>query len=192
MGKAHFGLLLPLTGANACLAQSGDYDTGAAVLLVGDVFAPGDGAARVVGLLDRDVGHEAVGGGAVPVVLAGLEEHAVAGADLLYRAALALAEADALGDIDRLPERVGVPGGAGAGSEVDEVGLCSIGSGRCGDCVDVDGSVNQSLGPIAVSTEFLVICMLCLLGMRGPIVRISVVGERVCLAGQCVGCSSEA
>jgi hypothetical protein len=49
-----------------------------------------------------DVGHEAVRGGAVPVVLAGLEEDAVAGADLLDRAALALAEADALGDEDGL------------------------------------------------------------------------------------------
>ena len=42
-----------------------------------------------------------------------LEVDAVAGPDLLDRAALALAAADALGDEDRLPERVRVPGGAG-------------------------------------------------------------------------------
>ena len=39
---------------------------------------------------------------------------------VLDRAALALAEADALGDEDRLAERVGVPGGAGAGGEMHE------------------------------------------------------------------------
>src|SRR3954454_20765188 len=61
------------------------------VLVVGDVFAPGDGAARVVVLLHRDVDHEAVRGGAVPVVLAGFEEDAIAGPDDLNRAAFALA-----------------------------------------------------------------------------------------------------
>ena len=60
-----------------------------AVLAIGHVLAPGHRVARVVRLLDRDVGHEAVGRGAVPMVLAGLEEDAVAGADLLDRAALA-------------------------------------------------------------------------------------------------------
>ena len=80
-----------------------------AVLLVADVLTPGDGAALVVGFLHREVGHEAVGGGAVPVVLAGLEEHAVAGTDDLDRLPAALAEPDALGDVDGLAERVGVP-----------------------------------------------------------------------------------
>src|SRR5438874_10108822 len=47
------------------------------VLLVSDVVAPGDWAARVVDLLHGEVGHEAVRRGAVPVVLAGLEEDAV-------------------------------------------------------------------------------------------------------------------
>src|SRR5215203_4448107 len=49
-----------------------------AVFLVGDVLAPGYGTAGVVSLLHRDVGHEPVRGGPVPVVLARLEEHAVA------------------------------------------------------------------------------------------------------------------
>jgi hypothetical protein len=65
--------------------------------------------------LDGEVGHEAGWGGAVPVVLAWLEEHTVTGADELYWPALALAEADPLGDVDRLSARVGVPGGARAG-----------------------------------------------------------------------------
>jgi hypothetical protein len=42
--------------------------------------------------------HEAVGRGAVPVVFAGLEEHAVAGADDLDRAATLLGEADDVND----------------------------------------------------------------------------------------------
>jgi hypothetical protein len=48
------------------------------VLLVGDMLAPGRAAALIVDLEHRDVGHEAVGRGAVPVLLAGLEEDAVA------------------------------------------------------------------------------------------------------------------
>src|SRR3954452_23173554 len=102
------------------------------------MLAPRDRAAGLVDLLDGDVGHEAVRGGAVPVVLTGLEEHAVAGTDDLDGAALALAEADALGDEDRLAVRVGVPGGARAGCEVHERGgerRCGLGRG---DRVDVD------------------------------------------------------
>jgi hypothetical protein len=44
----------------------------------GDVVAPCDRAAAVVGLLHGNVRHEAVGSGAVAVVLTRLEEHAVA------------------------------------------------------------------------------------------------------------------
>src|SRR5215207_10071585 len=73
-----------------------------AVLLVADVLAPRRGVAFVVDLHHREVGHEAVRGGAVPVVLAGLEEHAVTRADHLDRSAAALREADALGDVDGL------------------------------------------------------------------------------------------
>src|SRR5262245_15724282 len=88
------------------------------VLGIGDVLAPGR-AGALVDLEHREVGHEAVGGGAVPVVLAGLEENAVAGVDLLDRSAAALAPADALGDVDGLAVGVGVPGRAGARREVD-------------------------------------------------------------------------
>ena len=89
------------------------------VLLVADVVAPGRGVAFVVDLEHRDVRHEPVRGGAVPVVLAGLEEDAVAGPDHLDRAAAPLREADALEHPDRLAVRVRVPRGACTGREVD-------------------------------------------------------------------------
>src|SRR5215210_8165375 len=110
------------------------------VLRVGDVLAPGDGATGVVGLLHRQVGHEAVGGGAVPVLLAGFEEHAVARADDLDGAAEALAEPHALGDVDGLPKRVGVPGGPSAGGEVDARGSQAGGLRGRSDGVDEDGA----------------------------------------------------
>jgi hypothetical protein len=91
---------------------------GLPVLLVAHVIAPGDRAAGLVVLLHGDVEHEAVGRGAMPVVLARLEEDAIAGADDLDRSALALAQADALGDEDRLAMGMEVPGGACAGREV--------------------------------------------------------------------------
>ena len=62
-----------------------------------DVLAPRDGAA-LVDFLHRYAGYEAVRGGAVPVVLAGLEEHAIARANHVDRSAAALHESDALGD----------------------------------------------------------------------------------------------
>jgi hypothetical protein len=79
--------------------------------------------------LHGDVGHEAVWRGAVPVVLAGLEEHTVAGSDDLDGTAFALTEPDAFGDEDRLAVRVGVPGGPGARREVDERGGEGRGTG---------------------------------------------------------------
>src|SRR5215210_6472129 len=66
------------------------------VLLVRDVVAPRRGIARFVDFEHRQVSHEAVGRGAVPVVLARLEEDAVAGAYHLDLATAPLAEADAL------------------------------------------------------------------------------------------------
>ena len=60
-----------------------------------------------------------VGARAVPVLLARLEEHAVAGTDHLDRPAAPLREADALGDVDGLAVRVRVPRGPCARREVD-------------------------------------------------------------------------
>src|SRR4051812_30123923 len=82
--------------------------------------------------------HEAVGSGAVPVLLVGLEQDAVAGADDLDGAAAALAQPDALGDEDGLAERVAVPVGAGAGHEVHQVGGEPGRRRGGGNCVDVD------------------------------------------------------
>src|SRR4051794_13767523 len=93
---------------------------------------------RVVVLLYRDVDHEAVRRRAVPVVLVGLEEDAVARADDLHLAALALAEADALGDEDRLAVRVGVPRCPRARCEVHSRGSEGRGAGGRCDRVDVD------------------------------------------------------
>ena len=70
--------------------------------------------------------------GAVPVLLARLEEDAVAGPDQLDRAAAALAEADALGDPDRLAVRVRVPGGARTRGEMNAVALGRAGRQRLG------------------------------------------------------------
>src|SRR5205807_5821640 len=92
---------------------------GRVVLLVGDVLAPVDGAALVVDLLHRQMGHEAVGRGAVPVVLARLEVDAVAGADDLDRTVAPLAAPDAFGDVDGLTKGVRVPGRAGTWGEVN-------------------------------------------------------------------------
>src|SRR5881398_183060 len=96
--------------------------------------APVDGASALVSESDCEARRRR----AVPVVLAGLEEDAVAGADLLDRSAFALAAADALGDEDGLAVRVGVPGRAGAGGEVHGGGGEGGGAGGRGDGVDVD------------------------------------------------------
>jgi hypothetical protein len=71
----------------------------------------------------RQVGHEPLWRCAVPVVLTGLKEHAVARPDDLDGAAAALAATNSIEDVDRLSGGVGVPGGAGARCEVDAGGL---------------------------------------------------------------------
>src|SRR5436190_14861146 len=83
------------------------------------MLTPADDLAGVVCLLDRDMRHQPRRCGTVPVVLARLEEDAIAGPDQLDRAALALAEPDALGDPDRLAVRMRVPGGARARRDVN-------------------------------------------------------------------------
>src|SRR3954447_24851961 len=108
------------------------------VLLVGHGVAPGRGVAFVVDLLHREVGHEAVGRGAVPVLLAGLEEHAVARTDDLDLSAAAPAPAGSFRDIDGLAVGVGVPRGPGAGGEVDADRLQARLPGGRRDWVQVD------------------------------------------------------
>src|SRR5262249_2133148 len=83
------------------------------ILRVGDVLEPRDRLA-VEHLLHGDVDHTGVGAGAVPVLLAGRNPYGVAGADLAHRAALGPHPPDAEDDMQRLAERMGVPGGARA------------------------------------------------------------------------------
>jgi hypothetical protein len=83
----------------------------------------------------------------VPVVLARLEEHRVAGPDDLDLSTPAIAETYALGDVDGLPVRVGVPRGSGTGGEVD---ACGPEAGRFrgrGDGVDEDGAGKRLARP---------------------------------------------
>src|SRR6478752_2660374 len=69
-----------------------------AVLRVGDVIQPRHDLAVLVGLLYRDMRHEAVDGRPVPVLLARLDVDDVARANLLDLAAPASHIADAVGD----------------------------------------------------------------------------------------------
>src|SRR5436190_13379312 len=110
----------PVVRGGAAFARSVTGRGRLLVLGVGDVLAPSGGRSCLVGLLQGEVCHEAVRCGSVPVFLPWLEEHTVAGSDGLDRAAAPLAEADSFENEDRLPVRVGVPGGAGAGREVHE------------------------------------------------------------------------
>ena len=83
------------------------------------MFSPRHGAALIIDLLHRKVGHEAVGCCPVPVILVRLEEHAVTRADDLDLSSAPLAEADALRYVDGLAVGVGVPRSARARREVD-------------------------------------------------------------------------
>src|SRR3712207_283417 len=85
-----------------------------AVLLVADRLHPGDRRAVQL-LLDGDLAHGRGRRGAVPVLLARREPDHVTRADLPDRPALALGPAASGGDDQGLAERMGVPGGAGAG-----------------------------------------------------------------------------
>src|SRR3954471_1385203 len=85
----------------------------------------------------------------MPMVLARLEEDTVAGADDFDRASLALAEADALGDPDRLAERVRVPCGARTGGEVGGRSAERGRLARRGDRVDIDGAAEPVARPVA-------------------------------------------
>src|SRR3954471_87027 len=108
-----------MLGAFAELLRLGD----GAVLFVADVVAPGGGDALLVDLDHGEVGHEPIGIGAVPMVFAGLEEHAITGPNDLDLPAAALTPADSLGHVDGLAIRMDVPGGPGAGREVDAARL---------------------------------------------------------------------
>jgi hypothetical protein len=105
------------------------------------------------------VDHEPVRSAAVPVVLVGLEEDAVAGPDDLDRAALALAQADALGDEDRLAVRVRVPVGAAPGVKCTRAAANVEVPAGAATVSMYTSPVNPSAGPLAVSMLLRVICM---------------------------------
>src|SRR5216110_2899970 len=90
----------------------------ALVLLVAHLLQPLDHLAVEL-LLDGDVGHRRGRGRAVPVLLAWREPHHVARADDLDRPAPPLGQPAPGRHDERLPERVGVPGGPGTGLESD-------------------------------------------------------------------------
>ena len=102
---------------------------GGGVLLVDDRLELVHDVVLIVAFVDREVGHESVGSCTVPVLLVGLEEDAVPGADDLDRPFAALAQTYALGDEDGLAERVAVPVGAGAGHEVHQLAVRRDGGG---------------------------------------------------------------
>jgi hypothetical protein len=91
----------------SCLARAG---TGGVVLIVANVFTPVGSDVLVVDFVEREVNHQPGGGGAVPVLLVGLDVDAVARADHFDRAAAALDQSDPLGDEEALSKGVTVPG----------------------------------------------------------------------------------
>src|SRR6185312_2788560 len=127
-------MTLSLIMMNSLLVQ----DSGA-VLLLGDLLEPVDGLA-VEHLIDGDVSHRGLDGGAMPVLFAGREPDDVAGPNFLDWSAPALHATDARGDDQRLPEGMGVPGGSGTRLERDLSSLGTSGFGRAEKRVDPDGS----------------------------------------------------
>src|SRR4051812_39727959 len=83
------------------------------VLLVGDVLEPGHVDAVAV-LVQGEVDEPARRRGAMPMLLVRRDPHRVTGANLLDRAVPFLHPPDAGEDVQRLPERMSVPGGARA------------------------------------------------------------------------------
>src|SRR6185437_5042574 len=119
------------------------------VFVVRDVLTPGRVIARVVDVEQREMAHEAVWRRTVPVLLARLEEDAVACLEYLDRPAAPLRTADALEDVDRLAIWMGVPGGARTGHEVHADRACARGARRCGDRVEVHRAGEPLGRPVA-------------------------------------------
>jgi hypothetical protein len=89
------------------------------VLFIAHVLAPAGAIAFVVDVEHREVGHEAVGSGTMPVLLTRLEEHAVTWSHDLDRLATTLTQADSLGNVDGLAVWMRVPRRPRARRKVD-------------------------------------------------------------------------
>src|SRR4051812_37065608 len=143
------------TATSSACSVAGGW-SGSGVVTFGDVFEPGDDLAVVVGFLECDVCHEPAGCGPVPVLFAGLDVDDVAGADLVDLTAAGGDVADAVGDVEGLPQGVVVPGGACAGGE-SHVGAADGGLVvGVADAVDVDGAgepVPRSGGGLAAASR---------------------------------------
>src|SRR5204862_6201529 len=132
---AHTKRLIPFgylrePAARSNVVESPGGGGGSPILLIGDVVAPGRVVALLIDVEHGEMGHETRRSRAVPVILAGLEEHAVAGTDHLDRSPATLGEADALDHVDRLAVGVGMPCGARARREVDAARAQTGGPGR--------------------------------------------------------------
>src|SRR5258707_57628 len=112
------------------------------VFVVGDVFSPVGFRSLVSGdgFGDGQVAHKVVGRGAVPMPLAGRGVDDVARADLGAVTAAGLHESASLGDVEGLADGVGVPRGAGGGSEADGADPDPGGFLAARDAVDPDVS----------------------------------------------------
>ena len=107
--------------------------------MVGGVFGAGDVLAPFgVAFADGEVGHEMVGGGAVPVPFAAGGVDGVASSDGGDGFSPGLDAAFAFGDVHGLGDGVAVPGGPGAGREMYEADAGRGVSMALGDAVDPD------------------------------------------------------
>src|SRR5262245_46537039 len=128
------------TSCEAAAPGASGGSSAVGVLVVGDVLPPVQFGALVSGdgLGDGQVGHEVAGRGAVPVPLICRRVDDVAGADLGDVAAAGLDEPSPLGDVQGLPDSVGMPCGAGGGTETDRADPDARGFLTPGDAVDPD------------------------------------------------------
>ncbi len=95
----------------------------------------------------------------MPVLLVSLEQNAVAGSNELDRSAATLTQAHTFGDEHRLAQWVPVPMTARPGIKWTRFAVTREGSWAAAMASMYTSPVNQSDGPLAVSTELRVICM---------------------------------
>ena len=108
----------------------------AEVLVVGDMVEPPNYLAVVVGLLNGYVRHEAVQGGAVPVLFVRLDVDDIARTDLAHLAAAPGDVPDAVGHVESLSECMRVPRVASTRCEADHVDAQVLSGLAAGEPVD--------------------------------------------------------